>query len=486
MPHPARHRLSACLAAAALCATLLAPTAAPASGIALPELGDAASGIVSPAQEYQLGQSWLRAFRSQVPTFSDAQVHEYLEQTLYRLVGHSQLRDRRLELIVVKNPTMNAFAVPGGVVGVHTGLLLYAESEHQLASVLAHELAHLSQRHFARGVEQRQNASTPTLAALLASLVLAATAGGDAGLAALTATQAAALDARLRFSRQNEQEADRIGMQTMVEAGMNPHAVPEMFERMLRATRYTRRPPEFLLTHPVTESRIADSRNRAQKYPKKQFPESLDFHLMRARIQVLHEKTPGESVKRFLSEIEGESLSPEAARYGLVLAATATGQLDRALFTLAPMLEKRPGKIPYLIAHADLEAAGDNYPAALKILEDALQVHPNSHALTVRYAELLMQSGNYPLCEEVLADYSRRRPKDDYVWYLLAEVHGLAGNILGVHRARAEYFILNGVYDKALQQLNNALKLSRGNFHLTALLRERLRDVRDMRAQAEL
>lgn len=484
--HPAIRRLAARIAASALCAAALLPAAALGRGIDLPELGDTASAVVSPAQEYELGQRWLRAFRSQVPTSPDPLVHDYTEQLLYKLAPHSQLQDRRLELIVVKNPTMNAFAVPGGIVGVHTGLFLYAESEHQIASVLAHELAHLSQRHFARRVEQQQNASTPTLAAMLASLVLAATAGGDAGLAALTATQAAALDAQLRFSRQNEQEADRIGMSTMVAAGMDPHAVPEMFERMLRATRYSRRPPEFLLTHPLTESRISDSRNRAQQYPQKQFRDNLDFHLMRARIRVLHEKTPGESVKRFRSELEGESLSPEAARYGLVLAATAASQLDRALMNVVPLLEKRPDKIPYQIAYADIEAAHGNHATALKILQRELQKSPNNHPLTVRYAELLMQSGNYPLAEEVLADYARKRPKDDYVWYLLAEVHGLAGNILGVHRARAEYFILNGVYDKAQQQLRNALKLSRDNFHLTALLRERLKDVQGMREQARI
>lgn len=454
--------------------------------IDLPELGDSSSALVSPAKEYELGQTWLRMYRSRVPTSSDPLLYDYLEQLLNKLALHSQLKDRRLELVVAKNPTLNAFAVPGGVVGVHTGLLLYAESEHQLASVLAHELAHLSQRHFARGLEQQKNASIPTMAAMLASLVLAATAGGDAGIAALTATQAAALDSKLRFSRQNEQEADRIGMLTMIGAQMDPNAAPEMFERMLRATRYSRRPPEFLLTHPVTESRVADSRNRASKYPARQFADNLEFHLMRARVQLLHQATPGESVKRFMSEVNGESISHKASRYGLVLALTQTDQLDRARDMLAPLLKEDPNRIAYLIAAADIEAAADNYPKALTALDNLLTRHPNNHPLTVRYAEMLMESGNYALCEEVLARYSRIRPKDDYVWYLLAEVHGLAGNILGVHRARAEYFILNGIFDKAQKQLQNALKLSKNNYHVTALLEERLKDIQKMREKSKL
>ena len=392
------------------------------------------------------------------------------------------------DTILVKNPTMNAFAVPGGVVGVHTGLFLFAESEHQLSSVLAHELAHLSQRHFARGVEKQQNASIPTMAAMLASLVLMATAGADAGLAAMTATQAASLDSQLRFSRQNEQEADRIGMLTMVAADMDPDAVPAMFESMLRATRFSRRPPEFLLTHPVTENRIADSRNRAGKYTqtKKHYKDSLEFHLMRARIQLLHESSPQLAVKRFRGEIEGETLSREASHYGLVLALTAAGRHQEARDSLAPLLGQSPDKIAYLVAAADIELAAEQFPLALEMLANQLQIHPNSHPLNIRYAETLMRAGRYAQAEALLARYARKRPKDDYVWYLLAEVHGLAGNILGVHRARAEYFILNGIYDKAQTQINNALKLSRGNFQVTALLQERLKDVRTMQEKADL
>ncbi len=451
----------------------------------LPELGDASSAIVSHKQEYELGQTWLRLYRSRVPTSSDPLIHNYTEQLLTRLAKSSQLKNRQLELIVVENPSMNAFAVPGGVIGVHTGLFLYAESEAQFASVLSHELAHLSQRHFARGVEQAQKASLPTMAAMLASLVLAATAGGDAGIAALTATQAAALDSKLRFSRQNEQEADRIGMQTMVAAGEDPYAVPDMFERMLKATRYSRRPPEFLLTHPVTESRIADSLNRAGKFTRQTHPESLDYHLMRARVLLKHENTPQDGVKRFTSELEGDSVSPEASRYGLVLALIDSGQVDRAREAIKPLMALSPSKPAYVIAAADIEV-NDNIDKALQRLKAELENNPTHHAYNVRYAELLMKAGRYALSEEVLAQHVRRKPKDDYVWYLLAEVHGLAGNILGVHEARAEYFILNGIYDKAQIQLKNALKLSRGSYHKTALLEEKLKQVAIMQRDTEL
>lgn len=453
-----------------------------AAEIELPMLGDTSSSMISPVQERVLGQKWLRLYRSQVPTSSDPLIIDYLERLLGRLAAHSQLENKDLELVLVQNDTLNAFAVPGGIIGVHTGLLAYARTENQLASVLAHELAHLSQRHYARQLEQQKNMAAPFYAGMLASLVLLATSGSsDAGMAALATTQAAALDARLRFSRQNEQEADRIGMQTMIQAGLDPYAASEMFEEMLRGSRYGRRPPEFLLSHPVTESRISDARNRAMQYPRKQYEDNLEFQLMRTRIRVRSEETPQLAVRRFKGEVEGESASADASRYGLVLAYTDAQQFAEARAALKPLLEKDPQRLTYLIMANDIEVAAQNYKPALKDLETLLDKNPGSHPLIVRYAEALMKAGDYQGSAAVLERYSRQRNKDDYVWYLLAEVYGLAGNILGVHEARAEYFILNGVYDRAQIQLRNALKLAQGNFHRTALLEERLKYVERQR-----
>ncbi|MBB3167768.1 M48 family metalloprotease [Simiduia aestuariiviva] len=454
--------------------------------VKLPALGDASSGIVSPQQERALGEAWARAFRAQVPTSHDPLMIDYLERLLARLAEYSQLPDKRLQLLLVKNPTMNAFAVPGGVVGVHTGLLTTAGTENQLASVLAHELGHLSQRHFARGVEAQKNASIPTTAAMLASLVLLATVGGDAGMAAMAATQAAALDNQLRFSRQNEQEADRVGMDTMVAAGLDPYAVPEMFEAMQRGTRYSRRPPEFLLTHPVTESRIADSMNRASRHPRQQPGDNLTFHLMRTRVLLMQEESPQSAVKRFTSEIEGDSLNKDASRYGLALAYVKTGQADRALEALQPLLEKQPNQLAYQLALAEIYTAQRQYDRAIALYQQLLQQEPASHPINMAYADTLMKAGFYLQSEQILVRHSRRRKADPFVWYQLAEVHGLAGNILGVHEARAEYFILNGIYDAAMVQLRNALKLAEDNYHLKAILQERVRDVREMQARADM
>jgi len=445
--------------------------------VELPTLGDTSSTTISPVQERILGQKWLRVYRSQVPTSSDPLIIDYLEQLFVRLLPYSQLDDKRIELVLVENDTLNAFAVPGGIIGVHTGLLNYAKTENQLAAVLSHEMGHLSQRHYARSLDQENKMLVPMLAGMLTGLVLAANSNGDAGVAAIMGTQAATQAARLSFSRQNEQEADRIGMETMVKAGLDPYAASDMFEEMLRANRLNRRPPEYLLTHPVSESRVADARNRAMQYEHKPFADNLEFQLMRTRVRVAAEETPQIAVKVFKSELDKETNSPDASRYGLVLSLTQASQFDAARDALKPLLAKDPERITYQIMRADIEIAAEHYKPALAILEEQLQKNPNSYPLIIRHAEALMKAGSYPQSAQILDLYSRKRSNDDYVWYLLAEVNGLAGNILGVHEARAEYFILNGIYDRAQIQLKNALKLTKGNQYRTALLEERLKYV---------
>ena len=210
--------------AALACLLPMAPITHALDELKIPNLGASSSSLFSQASERRLGNLWLKVFRAQAPVLDDPLLQDYIENLIFELLVHSQLRDRSIQLVIVDNPTINAFAVPGGIIGVHNGLLHHAQTEDELASVLAHEIAHISQRHFSRRQEQARNQSPLTVAGLIAGLVLAATAGSDAGLAAMTATQAAAQDSMLRYSRANESEADRIGLSTLVAAGRDAHA----------------------------------------------------------------------------------------------------------------------------------------------------------------------------------------------------------------------------------------------------------------------
>ena len=449
-----------------------------AAEIKLPVLGDSASGIVSKQQEYELGRTWLKAFRSRVREHDDPLMQQYLEQLLYNLATYSDLEDPRLELVIINNPTMNAFAVPGGVVGFHTGIFALAENEDQMASVLAHELAHLSQRHFARGLETQRSSRMVNLAGLLASLVIAATAGGDAGMAAITTAQAIAMNDQLRYSRSNEQEADRMGLQTMERANRDPGAVADMFATLLKSMRYAgSRPPEFLLTHPVTEKRIADARGRAMGSAMRHYPRNPEFHLMKARALIAISNNPKDAIKRFNAELKSNPQNPEATYYGLALAHIKAGNYQQARQILDPLLKDNPYQLSFQYSDLELDIALKRYDQGLAKADKLLRLSPNSYPLTTIKSEILWQAHRYEEAGAVLTALSRMRPEDPMIWYRLAEVRGLAGNISGVHEARAEYFILVGAFDKAREQLTLAVKLVAADFKRSAIVRQRIRDV---------
>jgi predicted Zn-dependent protease len=453
------------------------PAGAVSSSMQLPNLGDASSSLFSSQQEYQLGRAWLMAFRGQAPIISDPLLSDYLEHLVYKLATFSQLTDRRLELVVVDNKTLNAFAVPGGVVGVHNGMFLFAQNEDELASVLAHELAHLSQRHFARGMEQQKSSTIINLATLLGALVIAATAGGDAGLAAITASQAAALENQLRYSRQNEAEADRVGMITLIRAGLDPMSMATMFEQMQRASRYYGRPPEFLLTHPVTERRIADARSRAARYARQQHPDDLEYRLMQARVALHFEPNVNAAIKRFRSDLSANSEHPDAHRYGLVLALIKAVRFDEAQQQLDELLKKDPERITYLLAQGDIWLGQGKPEQARDMLARQLRFNPNNHPLTMAYFEALLRTGDKQAAEQLLTRHSRQRPSDPQLWYELAEVRGLTGDILGVHQARAEYFVLMGAPDHAIRQLGYALQTPGISRTDAAQIQQRIEDI---------
>lgn len=453
----------------------------------IPNLGEASNTLFSAEHEYQLGRAWLRVFRSQVETVDDPLLFDYLENLLFRLVTHSELQDRRLDLVVVDNPTINAFAVPGGVIGIHSGLLLHARTEDELASVIAHEIAHLSQRHFSRRVEFASKQRPLTLAAMLAGFVLMASAGSDVGMAALSAARGAAADAALRYSRGAEAEADRVAMQTLADAGFDPNAAADMFERMLQASRYAtgNRTPEFLRTHPLSENRVADTRNRARRYPRTIRSSKLDYQLMRARVQNRLANTPEEAVEAFSATLSGDSRPTVAARYGLVLALTDAGRADDAALALDSIWARNPNRLEYIIADARIDMARERADRAAARLAERLRLRPGNHALTMTYAEALIQDRQAHVAEQVLIEQSKRRPGDAELWHLLAEAQGLAGNIIGLHQARAEYFILNGNLDEAQQQLRYALERGTTDYTSSAKINQRLRDVADMREMLE-
>ncbi|NLO54556.1 MAG: M48 family metallopeptidase [Gammaproteobacteria bacterium] len=444
----------------------------------LPSLGDSSSSIISPEQEHQLGRAWLSILRGQVRQLEDPLLKDYIESSVYRLSESSQLNDRRLEFIILASPQLNAFAAPGGIVGVNGGLLLHAQTEAEYASVLAHELAHLSQRHFARGLEAQKRMQVPLKAAMIAGVIAAAAGGDDVGMAPIGSTQAAAIQEQRRFSRQNEQEADRIGLLNLHKAGFDPRAMPSLFERLMRQYLYDRMPPEFLLTHPVSASRIADTRNRAEQYDDQGILDSLYYQLIRARVQLTFEDTPGLALKRFRSQLTDDP-SLDAARYGLVLALIRSDRLSEAWSNLNILLKKTPNSIIYNLAAVDLELSKNQFSQANQRLDGLLQQHPNNFPLRRAKYETQLRQKDIAGAEQTINQLLRQRPNDPDIWFEVAEIRGLSNDIIGLHEARAEFFSRVGDYTQALEQLDYAKQRASNNFSRAARIDARQRVLMD-------
>lgn len=475
----------------ALLLVLLALVAAPPRAEAadeLPSLGDAASGIMSHDAEFRLGRAWLRQLRAQAPVYYDPLVDDYLEHLVYRLASQSDIADTRFAVVLLNSREINAFAVPGGVLGFNAGLLLDAEREDEVASVVAHELAHLSQRHFARGLDRQRHQQPLTLTAILASILVAATVGGDAGAAALMGTQAGIAQSALAFSRDQEREADRVGMGTLARAGYNPEAMPAFFEQLERSSAIDEdRYPEFLRTHPVNPSRVSDARNRARQLPAAAVRrDALDHALARVRVQVGFARDPSASVAAFDAALrQAPAAQRDPLRYGLALARLRADKPAEALATLEPLRKADPDRIAYLVSEGDILLALDRVHEAALLFEQALRVAPDNFPLVMTAAQAWLRDNRAADAANLLARQAERRPEDPQVWLLLARTRGESGDAVGVHAARAEYLFLLNNTDQAIDQLQFGIEKAGDDFPRAAPLRNRVREMESMRKDYE-
>ena len=444
----------------------------------LPTLGDATSGLISLQQEYRLGRAWLQNLRQQAAVISDPVLTEYTENLIYRLASNSEVKDLRLEIILLDNPQLNAFAVPGGIIGINAGLFLYAQNESQFAAVMAHELAHLSQRHFARQVEESRKQAPIAMATLLGSIMLLATNNTEAGFAGLMTSQAAATQWALSYSRDWEREADRLGMHTLVNSGFDPEGMPSMFEQMYNAHKYSERPPEFLLTHPVTESRIADAAARVDNLKKVKETSDLDYQLVRTAL-LRQYKSASHNLNFFQQAVTKAKSKDDKliALYGLAQTHLDREEHQEALAATQQLIKEDKSRIGFITLHAKALYSSGNKKAALNLLEQNLNLTPDNHPLTMAYADLLMKEQNFQKARNQLQRHVLLRSTDPAIWQKLGEAEGKLGNEVGQHRARAEFFFLTGYKQKALKQLEIALEQSEENYLVAARIQQRAREI---------
>jgi beta-barrel assembly-enhancing protease len=472
------------MAMKALLVSLAFVAATPVSAQTLPELGDRTSSALSPAMERRIGEQAMQDIQQHDPHFlDDPELTEYINALGRRLVAAAP--DARLDFrfFMMQDNTINAFAMPGGFVGVHTGLLLAAQTESELAGVLSHEIAHVTQRHLARMLGQQQAMSIPTIAALIVA-VLAARSGSDVTQGIIAAAGAGNIQSQLNYSRDYEREADRIGFQTLQGAGFDVNGMAAFFERLQKATRiYENNAPAYMRTHPLTTERIADMQNRAYQAVYRQSPDSLEFHFVRAKLRA-EQGSPRDAKAHFTDMVREHRYANEAgARYGLALAlsrgrdyAAAEGEIGRLrkLIGTHPMVE--------LLA-ARIKAANSDQAGARDVLQAALAHDPNYRPLSYALVQSLQALGQHERALQLLAELVRNAPRDPRLYTLQAQSHAALGQRLLQHQAQAEAYYLQGTLSAAIEQLQLAQKSGDSDFYELSSVDARLREFRRLQAE---
>ncbi|TBR12912.1 MAG: M48 family peptidase, partial [Rugosibacter sp.] len=374
-----------------LCLALACAMPPPLLADDLPDLGDVAQADMSPAMERRIGEQVLNELRHDPSWLGDAEVNAYLNRLGNRLAGHVEGGRLTIELFALRDATLNAFAVPGGVIGVHTGLILAAESESELASVIAHEISHLTQHHQARMMSKAGQGQIASIAALVVA-VLAARSNPDLAMGAATAGQAASIQNQLNYSRDFEREADRIGLELLERSGFDIRGMESFFERLQKYGRlYDNNAPGYLRTHPLTTERLADIGNRIQGRPYKQVPDSLEFQLIRAKLRA-QEGTAQDAVTYFASQLKNHTFSGDeaAVHYGLSQSYARAGNLAAAERSLEAIRRFKVESPLFLTLAADLRLKQNDAPAAANILRAAYSRYPQERAVVYALIETLL------------------------------------------------------------------------------------------------
>lgn len=428
----------------------------------LPDIGTTAASTLTIAQELVYGDAYMRILRSNSPIISDPVLDEYISTLGHTLVANANDVKTPFHFHLIRDRSVNAFAFFGGYVVANTGLFLHADNESELASVFAHEISHITQRHLARHMEAQARNTPLTIAAMVGSLLLAL-ASPEAGIAALNATTAGSMQASINYTRSNEQEADRFGISTLARAGFDPEGMPDFFGHLADQYRYSSTPPPMLLSHPLPKERLSEARNRADQYKKVNKPASSDFHLAKARVIARYASISstsaldwfGRRINKASTEIK------PTLEYGQALVYIDTEKLTLAEPILTKLLAADPYNNFYLDAASDLYINKKEYDKALDLLKKGLQRKPNNPVLTVNYANVLMEAGRNKEAAGILQRFTHAYPDRTVGWSLLADANANLGNEAEQLAAQAELFALRANWSKAISNYTRASQLAK-------------------------
>ena len=445
----------------------------------LPEIGSAGVSVLSIEKERQIGGEMMRQIRATQPILHDPVLTEYINDLGNRMVRNAKDVNYSFEFFVIRNQELNAFAFFGGHIAIHSGLITTANTESELASVVAHEISHVTQRHLARRLES-QNKSQPLTMAAMVSSVLLTLINPTVGMAALSTTMAASQQASINYTRGNEQEADRVGITLLVNSGFNPQGAPDFFNIMAEKYRYTSKPPAMLLTHPLPESRIADARIRAHNFSPRPLAPSLAFELTKARIIARYEGDAEANIINFQQSINKQRYAIEAAaRYGLALSYYENKDYEIAVTQLEALLKDDNKNLFYVDALTDAYIGVKDFDKAITMLRELNLLMPNNQVVTLNYANVLNEAGEYAQAEVLLQKFLALSPKNYIANDLLTEVYRKQDKKALMHATKAEVYALLGAYPKAVDELQTAYNFVEDNPLLQKRMKGRILQLQD-------
>jgi len=446
--------------------TLLAITAvvfvsgAGADDIQIPDMGSPADAILNKSTEAQIGRAIMRSIRGSGQVVEDPQITEYINEIGHRIAAQTNEGDHDFTFFVIDDPRINAFALPGGYIGVHTGLIDASRNEDELAGVLAHEIAHVTQRHIARAVHANSRQSLLTTALMLGALILGA-AGGDAQAvqAGMAVAQGTSAQQQTNFTRNNEYEADRIGIGALADAGFDPHGMGSFFEVMSRQQLSSPdvRMPEFLQTHPVSSTRIAEARARAREYPRVQSSDSINYGIAQARLRVAEFETPELAVEYY--ERRDYDKQTDIERYGRATAYQRAGRNPEAMQVFEDLTNKDKTVIAYHIGLGQTLLALEQYALGLDVFDRAVELFPRNVPLIINYGELLLRLGRADQAHKMLLDLLNNVPPTPEQVRLIARAASDAGDSAEAYYYLSEYRLMTGDLVGGIDSLRKALTL---------------------------
>ncbi len=436
----------------------LSATAVPASADIsdnLPEIGTTAGSTLSINQELAMGDFYVRQLRGSTPLINDPLLNDYINQLGQRLVAHAWSVKTPFHFFLVDNDEINAFAFFGGNVVLHSALFRYTDNESQLASVMAHEISHVTQRHLARAMEQQRRDAPLTWVGALGSILLAM-ASPQAGMAALSGTLAGSQQGMISFTQQNEQEADRIGIQVLQRAGFDPEAMPDFLQKLADRARFSSKPPEILLTHPLPDSRLTDTRNRANQMKPVVVQSSQDFYMAKVRTLGMYSRGGNQLSDDLLDTLsKGNSREQTAARYGKAVQFLQAKSFDNAQKIIAPLLAKQPDNVWYLDIMTDIDIGLKQPQRAIAMLQAAHAASSNP-VVQLNLANAYVEAKQPAAASKILYRYTWAHKEDTNGWDLLAQACADQGLTDEEQAARAESMALNGQLDQAIRSLSSA------------------------------